>query len=42
MKYIDCRTIEVERGLKKYEILCPLGKGSAGIVDLVRNKVDGL
>jgi len=33
---------KVEKGLFKYENLRPLGKGAAGSVTLVRNKLDGL
>lgn len=30
-----------EKGLFKYENIRPLGKGAAGSVNLVRNKLDG-
>lgn len=29
------------KGLSKFEKIRPLGKGAAGSVDLVRNKIDG-
>ena len=32
---------KAEKGLQKYEIIRPLGKGAAGEVNLVRSKVDG-
>lgn len=32
---------KLEKGLFKYENIRPLGKGAAGSVNLVRNKLDG-
>lgn len=32
---------KAEKGLFKYENIRPLGKGAAGSVNLVRNKLDG-
>jgi hypothetical protein len=40
MKQTQVSTDQIEKGLFKYENIRPLGKGAAGSVNLVRNKLD--
>jgi serine/threonine protein kinase len=40
MKQTQVLPNQNEKGLQKYETLRPLGKGAAGSVNLVRNKID--
>jgi DNA-binding response OmpR family regulator len=41
MKQTHLTADKIEKGLFKYENIRPLGKGAAGSVNLVRNKLDG-
>jgi hypothetical protein len=41
MKQTQIAPNQIEKGLQKYENIRPLGKGAAGSVNLVRNKLDG-
>ena len=41
MKQTQIAPGQIEKGLQKYENIRPLGKGAAGQVNLVRNKLDG-
>jgi hypothetical protein len=41
MKQTQVSADKVEKGLFKYENIRALGKGAAGAVTLVRNKLDG-
>ena len=41
MKQTQIAPGQIEKGLQKYENIRSLGKGAAGQVNLVRNKLDG-
>ena len=38
MKQTQSHSVSTDEGISKYEVLRGLGKGAAGIVELVRNK----